>query len=422
MGEHQNRMGGFSGHRLSRRAAIQALGAAGMAAVSCGTLRASALEELSRHRIQQVIGFHVAAPRPKFVGKNSHLGDHGDQTHDDVLILTTDQGARGFGSGRLEPDSAKKLLGQPVSSLWTDGAGSTGLLGRSDHPLFDLVGKILGKPAWSLIGDQGTRAVPVYDGSIYFNDLIPGREKNGVAGVVAEVEQGIERGFRAVKIKVGRGQKWMPKAEGFARDIEVVSAIRKHVGPGIRLMVDGNNGFTLEEATRWLNAVGENDLFFVEEMFPESIADDTAFRTYIRSKGWKTLVADGESAGDVEYFDPYLRAGCIDVVQPDVRALGLSLEWAMSRRIAELQPSARLAPHNWGSHLGGFMELLLGRALPNFLMAEIDWSRCDLFDSSAFQWADGKVTVPDTPGCGLVLNEDLFQSKYAEKAMKFQAS
>ena len=68
------------------------------------------------------------------------------------------------------------------------------------------------------------------------------------------------------------------------------------------------------------------------------------------------------------------------------------------------------------------MELLLGRALPNFLMAEIDWSRCDLFDSSAFQWADGKVTVPDTPGCGLVLNEDLFQSKYAEKAMKFQAS
>ena len=186
-------------------------------------------------------------------------------------------------------------------------------------------------------------------------------------------------------------------------------------------MVDANNGFTPEEAKHWLAAVNENHLFFVEEMFPESIPDDTSFRDFIRSRGWKTLIADGESAGELNYFDPYLEAGCIDVIQPDVRAFGLSLEWAMSRRIAELQPRVRLAPHNWGSHLGGFMQLLLGRALPNILMAEIDTSRCELFDSSAFTWSDGKIRVPEVPGCGLTLNDDLFRSKYQGEAWTVKA-
>jgi L-alanine-DL-glutamate epimerase-like enolase superfamily enzyme len=405
---------------LTRRQALAALGAGALAGMHRPS-HAAAADELSRHKIAGVTGFHVSAPRPKFVGKNSHLDDHGDHTHDDVLILTTDQGARGFGSGRLDREAAKTLLGQTVSALWTDGAGSTGTLRRQDHALFDLVGKILGKPAWSLIGSEGVEAVPVYDGSIYFNDLRTGYKQDGVPRLIEEVEQGLERGFRAFKIKVGRGYKWMPKEEGFARDVEVVSAIRRRVGPDVRLMVDANNGFTPDEANRWLDAVSENNLFFVEEMFPESIADDTALREYIHSKGWKTLIADGESAGELDYFDPYLKAGCIDVVQPDVRAFGLSLEWAMSRRIAELQPRARLAPHNWGSHLGGFMQLVLGRALPNILMAEIDTSRCELFDASAFTWSDGKIRVPDTPGFGLVLDDELFRAKYAGEAWSVKA-
>ena len=70
----------------------------------------------------------------------------------------------------------------------------------------------MGVPSWSLIGDAGPEWVGVYDGSIYFADLIPEHAGRGVARILEEVDDGIERGHRAFKIKVGRGFKWMEPA------------------------------------------------------------------------------------------------------------------------------------------------------------------------------------------------------------------
>lgn len=377
---------------------------------------AAANDDLKSHRIVNITGFVHQCPRPKFVGKNARLDDHGDHTSDRVLRLTTNQGVVGFGSGHLNEGDARKILGQRVDQLWTDGVGSTGALGRADHALFDLVAKIRGVPAWKLIGTDGAEWTDIYDGSIYFSDLMPAYQSDGVGRLVRELEEGIERGFRAFKIKVGRGHKWMPKPEGFARDVAVVRALRKAAGPEIRLMVDANNGFTLDETLKWLDEVGDTNLYFVEEMFPEDVEQDRALKHHIREKGWKTLVADGESAGEIEHFEPFLRAKVLDVLQPDIRALGLSKQLAMSKRMSALDPDARLAPHNWGSYLGQFMQLVLARGIGNFSMAEVDTSASDLFDDSAFTRKDGKVRAPDIPGCGLAMREDVFLKKYRSDA------
>lgn len=373
-------------------------------------------DDLAKHRITKITGFSHRCPRPKFVGKNSHLDDHGDSTGDRVLRVFTSEGAEGVGSGAIEKERAEALIGRTVADVWSDERGSVGGFGRADHALFDLVGKIRGVPAWRLIGDAGPTEVDVYDGSIYFNDLLPQHAKAGVARLVEEAEQGLDRGFRAFKIKVGRGFKWMPQDAGFERDVEVVTAIRKRVGPDVRLMVDANNGFDLDTTKRWLDRVGELDLYFVEEMFPEQVDLDVALRDFIKEKGWRTLVADGESAREVAHFDEYLLAGAIDVVQPDIRAFGLSKQWEMSKRIDDLGGRAKLAPHNWGSFLGFYMQLQLARAIGNFAMAECDWSTSDLFDTSAYSWGAGKVSVPDVPGCGLVLREEVFRQKYQAEA------
>ena len=192
-------------------------------------------------------------------------------------------------------------------------------------------------------------------------------------------------------------------------------AIRKLVGPEVRLMVDANNAFDLDGTIRWLDAV-DDDLFFVEEMFPERVEDDLKLKEYLKSKGRKTLVADGESAREVGHFDPYLKAGALDVLQADIRAFGLTLLWELSRRAAAAGHSALLAPHNWGSFLGVYMMVVLGRGIPNFLMAEQDTSSSDLFDTSAFVKKEGRMKVPDTPGCGLVLREDVFEARYRKEA------
>jgi L-alanine-DL-glutamate epimerase-like enolase superfamily enzyme len=405
---------------MHRRRFVKALAISSLAASATWSQSAVA-DDLKAHRVVRMSGFKLVCKRPKFVGKNSHLDNHGDTTTDFVVRIATSEGVEGVGEGFLKESDARQIVGKTLAELWTDGMGSTGALGRADHALFDLVSKIRGVPAWKLIGDAGPREVPIYDGSIYFNDLLPDYHSDPVGMLVKEAEQGLDRGFRAFKIKVGRGYKWMPKDTGFRRDIEVVHAIRQAVGPDVRLMVDANNGFDLSETKHWLDAAGDANLFFVEEMFPEQLDDDRALRAYIDQKGWKTLVADGESAREVDHFDEFLRAGVIDVVQPDIRAFGLSRQWMMSRRISELNPKARLAPHNWGSFLGQYMQLTLARAIPNFLMAEVDTSATDLFETSAFVRRDGKVTVPDTPGNGLSLREDVYQKEFAKQAWTVEA-
>lgn len=358
---------------------------------------------LAEHRIARVRGFHYRAPRPKFVGKNSHLDDHGAEVHDDVVVLTTDSGVEGFGSGRLQREAAAALIGKPLDALWRGEAGSIGGLGRSDQALFDLVGKILDRPAWALMGGRGDEWTNVYDGSIYFNDLRDESAERGVGRLLDEVESGLEAGFRAFKIKVGRGFRWMEKDAGFRRDVEVVRRIRAQVGPDVALMVDANNGFTPDEARRWLSEVGDTRLTFVEEMFPEAVDDDRALREFLRERGWDTLVADGESADRPEHFTPYLDAGVLDVLQPDIRAFGLSLQWALARELEQRRSPARLAPHNWGSHLGGFMQLTLARACPEVIWVEIDRARSTLFDADGYDLRNGRMRAPRTPGCGLVL-------------------
>src|SRR5262249_13421209 len=219
-------------------------------------------DELKRFKITKITGFRHVCPRPKLVGKNSQLDVHGRQTVENVLRIATNQGIEGIGIGSAKPESARQLLGHTLDEYWKPDIGVVSPLGRADHALFDLVGKALHLPAWKLLGGKGPEWVPVYDGSIYFNDLLPEVKDKGVARLLEEAEASLKTGHRAVKIKVGRGFKWVEKQAGLKRDVEVVQAIRKLVGKEVTLMVDANNAFDLEGTKRWLDAVGD-ELFWI---------------------------------------------------------------------------------------------------------------------------------------------------------------
>jgi D-galactarolactone cycloisomerase len=369
---------------------------------------------LKNFKITKITGFAHVCPRPKFVGKNSFKDVHGDKTSENVLRIATDQGFEGVGIGSAKPDLAQKLIGRTLDEFWRPEVGVVSPLGRADHALYDLVGKALQVPIWKLFGGQGDEWTTIYDGSIYFADLLPQYESRGIARILEEVETSLGAGHRAFKIKVGRGHKWMEKQAGFERDVAVVQAIRKAVGKDVRLMVDANNGFDRAGAEAWLDAVSD-ELYFAEEMFPEEPEQDLEFKAFLKSKGWKTLVADGESVSDIAAFDSYIQRQAIDVYQPDIRALGLTLQWEMSRKLAP-HPQLKLAPHNWGSHLGVYMQVTLARGIPNFSMAEQDTAKSDLIDTSAFVFKEGKMKAPDVPGCGLVLREEVFEKQFKDKA------
>ena len=68
----------------------------------------------------------------------------------------------------------------------------------------------------------------------------------------------------------------------------------------------------------------------------------------------------------------------------------------------------RIAPHNWGSLVGFYMELHVGRAVSNFYRAEHDPLASDAIVADGYRTNDGLVTVPDTPGFGLSIDESAF--------------
>ena len=146
------------------------------------------------------------------------------------------------------------------------------------------------------------------------------RDKNAFLARTPALET--EADLAAFKIKVGRGSKWMPRKEGDERDVEVVKVIRKHAGKDVLLMVDANNGYDLAGAKRFMDRVGGEDLAFVEELFPEVVEQCLELKRYMKDNGWKTLLADGETQGDLNVFKPFLAAGAIDVYQADMNRFG----------------------------------------------------------------------------------------------------
>lgn len=360
---------------------------------------------LENVRIVGIQGFTHSSTRGKFIGKNARRDDHGMTASEPVIRIFTDAGIEGIGFGRILPQDAEGILGKRLSELWLADGGVQSPLGRADHAIFDLIGKVLGLPIWKLLGAHGPAAVPIYDTTLYFHDLLPAHAARGIGQLVDELGQGLDRGFCQFKVKVGRGARWMDRQDGLRRDMDVIKALAHAAPAGTRFMADANNQYGPEDARRFLGEVGEH-IVFLEEPFEENIEDGRGLRRWITDNGLDVLLADGESSHDPEQLLDLADRGGLDVLQPDIRALGLSLQARLAHSLSG-HDRLKLAPHCWGSYLGTYMMLQLARGAPGILTCEIDPMTSDLFDDSLWKISDGAIVVPDAPGTGLAIHGDM---------------
>ena len=369
-------------------------------------------------RVEQVT-LKVDQPR---IGVNSRSREmvypEADAKWDEpILRIHMSDGTVGWGAGRGGTELAHRALNRSPFDLLDPAAGVLDEFVPLENALWDAVGKVLGKPVYELIADPagpsvgavGREWVPAYDSTIYFNDLLHDTREAGLKRIVRDVEASLDRGFRAFKMKIGRGNHLMVRAEGMLRDVEVVKLARQTAGDDIDIIVDANDAYTCEEAIEFLNAVGHLGVFWVEEMFEEQVEEYGKLKGFINANGWHTLTADGEtrSREPIDFFQPFFRAGVLDVVQHDIRMLGLT-GWRRLARVAG-QHDVSCAPHNWGSLLGLYLSLQLGKVIPHFLYAEVATLSSDVIDASGYTFENGAFNVPDAPGLGL----ELIQNSYA---------
>jgi L-alanine-DL-glutamate epimerase-like enolase superfamily enzyme len=360
-------------------------------------------------KITRIIGFDVRSRRPKLVGKNSRLDVHGDSATDRMVQIHTNTGLSGIGNCRRDQAELATLLGKPLFDFFDADKRQISVLENGTMPLWDLVGKSLGKPVYELLGGRGADPVKVYDGSIYFADLLPENAARPLDRFKEEIDMGLRIGHRAFKIKIGRGAKWMEARAGYERDVAVLKTIRSHGGPELTLGVDANNGYDLPGTKRLMDDLPDFNFAFVEEMFPEQVDNCLALKEFIRERGLKTLLADGETQSELAAFKPFIESRSIDVLQGDMNHFGMD---GIMTEAAWAEPAGILvAPHNWGSIIGFYMQLHIGRAIPNFYLAEHDPLTNDVIIADGYKIREGACSVPAAPGFGLQLNQDKFQSQ-----------
>jgi L-alanine-DL-glutamate epimerase-like enolase superfamily enzyme len=233
-----------------------------------------------------------------------------------------------------------------------------------------------------------------------------------VRAVVEECQEAVKSGYKGVKIKAGRGDKWMPRREGDDRDIAVAHAVRESIGPETLLMVDPNYGYRnqLDAAWRFLKETRDARLHWMEEIFPETADSYARLRAKMKEAGINTPLAAGEHMSDIRAFEPYLKpARLMDVLQLDIRQGGF-LDNARLAKMAE-EAGAVTVPHNWASQIGIIMGVQLSRAVKAVPMAESDRSTCDVLITSEYKFENGTVVVPSKPGLAIGIDEDVYKTK-----------
>lgn len=363
----------------------------------------------------------------RFVAMNSYDAAPKGHTYTNTLVrITTGEGVEGVGVMEYRtPDdaflkAARTLIGADPLALYEMKSGR--ITNRNpafpvlreyrhlDGPLFDLIGKLVSKPAYQLIGPSVRDRIEVYDGTLYFSDVWFPRV--GVKACVEEAEEACKKGYRGIKLKMGRGSKWMERRPGTQRDIDVTNAVRRAVGERIKVLVDANNGYKdhQEELWRYISETAQSNVGWLEEMFPQDVALYAALKDRMEKAGIRSQIAEGENETEISAFLPYLRPRRLyDVVQMDIRRGGFLDNAELARVAAEA--GAECVPHNWGSQIGGFMGLHLSRAVKSVPAAEDDRSICDVVIADGYEFRDGYYTVPEKPGLSLVVDQKLYEMK-----------
>ena len=232
-----------------------------------------------------------------------------------------------FGENAAEQTRLWTKLARYPALQWVGRAGITHLaLAAVDVALWDLRAKQAELPLWKLLGGASSQAVEAYNTDIGWLSFSLDRLLDGTKQAV-EVD-----GFRRIKLKVGQDD---PMA-----DVHRLAAVRKALGPDIRIAVDGNGKWDLPTCLRFCTAARDLDIFWFEEpLWYDDVGSHAAL-----ARACTIPIALGEQLYTLDAFRSFIAAGGVHYVQPDVTRLGGITEYI---QVADLAHAYRLpvAPH-----------------------------------------------------------------------------
>ena len=282
---------------------------------------------------------------------------------------------------------------------------------------YDLAGRELGISAIDLLGGKVRDTVPAYDTTLYFQDLRnPECSNNGINAVVDKANEAYSLGWRQMKIKVGRGGKWMSPKSGAQRDADVVNSLREALGPETILYVDANFGYRgrLDLLEFFITETLPANLGWLEEMIPPSLEGYTELRRIQERLNSNSMLVCGEVDRDPidQVYIDMAKEGVFDGYQPDIVSQGFSRWKQIEGQLAGTKVVSQ--PHCFGNgNFGTRAALIYGASCESFISIEDERIAPNVYKEDDFKFKNGVYEVADVVGLGLDVDEWIFQSKYA---------
>jgi o-succinylbenzoate synthase len=248
-----------------------------------------------------------------------------------------------------------------------------------EQALLDLVGKLSGRPVWSVLGAEHTEPIRC-------NATLVAGEPHDVAD---HARRWAGRGFETFKLKVG-----------MESDVEQVRAVREALGPGARLRLDANGAWTVDQAIAKLSELEQLDIELVEQ--PVAALSDMA---HVRGRSAVPVAAD-ESVTSVDDARAAMEAQACDLATVKLAKVGgIAAALAIADVVPVYLSSALDGPGGIAAAVHAAQRLPRSGAASGLAHG---LATLELYEQSVASAAElsGPVLEPtDAPGLGIEIDE-----------------
>lgn len=335
-----------------------------------------------------------------------------------------------------------KSISEDMGGFWKDITGDSQLrwlgpekgvihlsTGAIVNAVWDLYAKVAAKPLWQLLADMSPEELVNCIDFTYITDAITKEEalvllKGKETTKKARIAQLKAEGYPAYTTSAG----WLgysdekmrrlcreAKAAGFthlkmkvgsnlADDMRRSAIIREEIGNDLRLMMDANQKWDVNEAIENMAALAKYDPYWIEE--PTS-PDDILGHAKIAKAVAPIKVATGEHCQNRVMFKQLMQAGAIEICQIDSCRVG-GVNEILAIMLMAAKFDIPVCPHAGGvglceyvQHLSMIDFIAISGSLENRIIEYVDHLHEHFFDPVVIK--NGNYMPPTMPGYSITM-------------------